>query len=137
MAYVDQTQQKDNDGQKITNDALLKTIKSTQFQFDATEAIKVLAAIAWATFVMVRFSRYSDDLAYYQFASMVLFGIAGAVMGRHKMNKLNGALLGFVFEPIGLVMAVYLKDRTRIPCPHCFESMKEAANFCPFCHKEV
>lgn len=68
----------------------------------------------------------------------ILLGLIPAFVARHKGDSfftywLFGALLWIVALPYTLFV---LKDKRR-RCPHCDETVRDAANVCPHCHRDV
>lgn len=65
----------------------------------------------------------------------ILFGIAGAVIGKEKDAGGSGFCLGILLGPIGLLIAIFMRGN-RIRCAFCHELMKPQATVCPHCQRE-
>lgn len=74
-------------------------------------------------------------------------GLIGAVLAAEKGRALAGFWLGFLFGPIGIVIALLLASRDATaeqrtpaglrPCPFCAEMIQPAAIKCRFCNADV
>lgn len=146
MTYIDQNQPAEPEHASTvttppstytSNQALYKAMKNNKPKTDYSDLIKIVVVGIVVIFYIRPIARLSSDLAIYEFVALLLFGITGAFMARHKKNSLNGFLLGVLMCPLGLIMAAYLDDRTRTPCKHCSELIKTGATVCPFCKTEL
>lgn len=146
MAYIDQDQPAEPESASTvtppastytSSQALYKAMKNKQPKKDYSDLIKIVVTGIAVIFYIRPIARLSSDLAIYEFVALLLFGITGAFMARHKENSLNGFLLGVLMCPLGLIMAAYLDDKTKTPCKHCAELIKTEAVICPFCNSSV
>lgn len=86
--------------------------------------------------------------------SAVLCGAFGFLIGRGVERPGMGALLGFLFGPLGLILILLfgLSDGSprrapsrrrvsagpvRVPCPMCKEMIIKGAAICPHCRSEL
>lgn len=73
----------------------------------------------------------------------IAFTIIGTAIGHNKGRAGEGALLGFVLGPIGILIALCLKsqkeleERNTKECPHCAERVAVAAKLCKHCGQAV
>lgn len=140
MAYVDPDQQSDIASQPAMpkqSKSLYASMKVTQPKTNYSNLIKIALTGIAVIFYIRPFAYISSTFAIYEMAVLFCFGITGACIARHKNNSLNGFLLGVLLCPFGLIIAVYLHDRTRTPCKHCSENIKTDAMICPFCKTEL
>lgn len=61
-----------------------------------------------------------------------IWTILGAAVGSRKERQNAGAALGFLFGPLGCLIALFLQD-AKIKCPHCAEPHRPEATVCPSC----
>lgn len=131
MAYIEPTPESNSiQSQRLA----LKTRKKKGFNL--SDPLKLILALLVVTCVAVPFLKISIFIAVCEVIFVVICGVTGGVMAKHKNNAFNGFVLGLAFGPIGLVMAAYLTDRTREPCTRCKELIKKNARVCPFCGVE-
>lgn len=141
MAYVDQDQQSEQASQPVTptsNKSLYAAMKSAKGKQPTTDysysnLIKIVLTCIAVVIYIRPIAQISSTFAIYEMLVLLCFGLTGACMARYKRNSINGFLLGVLLCPFGLIMAAYLKDRTRTPCNHCAENIKTDAMICPFC----
>jgi ferredoxin len=69
------------------------------------------------------------------FVQAVICAICGATIGSHKKAGFAGAVLGFLFGPIGVITAFACDERSR--CPACKVRIDDEATLCPSCHSAV
>ena len=70
------------------------------------------------------------------FAAAVVNGFAGMMLGNHKGAGGEGFVFGFLFGPIGLVMA-YAAKGNRGKCSACRMLIDPEARKCPFCQSKL
>lgn len=68
------------------------------------------------------------------FFSVILFGIAGFVIGKPKGISEGGAWLGALLGPIGLVIVAFMQGN-RKNCQYCNERISPTASVCPHCQR--
>ena len=73
------------------------------------------------------------------FVAFVICGVVGASLASEKGRGVAGFWLGFIFGPIGIVIALLLKPSTSglRPCPFCAELIQPVALKCRFCNAEL
>jgi hypothetical protein len=67
---------------------------------------------------------------------VIVFGVAGFVIGKPKGIAENGALLGALLGPIGLVITAFMGGN-RENCRFCNELISPAASVCPHCQRDL
>lgn len=142
MAYIDQENSKEHESDSTskpitTNQSLYKTMKNKQPKKDYSDLLKIVVTGVMVILYIRPIARISSELAIYEFVILILFGATGGFMARSKDNELNGFLLSVLFGPLGLIMSIYLDDRTRIACGFCAENIKKEAAICPFCKSDL
>ena len=66
----------------------------------------------------------------------LLCGIVGAMIGSGKGSGGTGFILGILFGPLGILIAIFMKgDRRR--CPSCHEYIDPTAKKCPKCQTDL
>ncbi|MHC4404159.1 MAG: GYF domain-containing protein [Planctomycetota bacterium] len=67
--------------------------------------------------------------------SIIICAALGAAIGRTKMARITGALLGLCFGPLGLLAAFGIDKRPL--CPQCYSRLNGMAKECPACHAQL
>jgi predicted Zn finger-like uncharacterized protein len=67
---------------------------------------------------------------------LVVFGVVGFLIGQSKGRADEGFALGLLLGPIGILIALFLKDKRR-RCPHCQEPIAPTASVCPHCQRQL
>ena len=69
-------------------------------------------------------------------------GLIGAALAKEKGREQEGLILGFLFGPIGIVIALLLPARTTgrrnagtTFCPYCATAIRVSDVECPSCHR--
>ena len=62
--------------------------------------------------------------------------IISTVIGARKGNPISGFIVGLIFGPLGILLALVSGDKNRVPCKYCAEKILRKASICPFCNKE-
>jgi hypothetical protein len=73
------------------------------------------------------------------FFVFIICGVIGAALASEKGRGAAGFWLGFVFGPIGILIALLLKPSVSglKPCPFCAELIQPAALKCRFCNADL
>jgi hypothetical protein len=72
----------------------------------------------------------------YFVTAWILCGIVGAMIGSSKGAAAEGFAAGFLFGPLGILIAYLLKgDRKK--CRYCAELVKKEAIVCPHCQRDL
>jgi hypothetical protein len=66
------------------------------------------------------------------FACVLIFGKCGQMIGRRKSFSDDGAILGGLLGPAGVLIA-WLAQGNRKECSSCFELIQRRAKACPYC----
>lgn len=69
------------------------------------------------------------------FVIATVCGLLGAVIGSRKNAPGFGFLLGFLFGPLGTLVACFVDGRP--DCPQCRESIQIGASICPHCRQSL
>lgn len=69
-------------------------------------------------------------------ALAALFAALGYFVGRTKGRPDEGAVLGLVLGPLGLLIILLVEDK-RPRCPHCREAIAPGAEICPHCQQRL
>lgn len=73
------------------------------------------------------------------FLSVMIFGIVGGIIGRHKGREVEGALWGIFLGPLGLIIILLLPEKEKAgqrQCPECLGKIPVAARRCQHCGVE-
>src|SRR5262245_22635080 len=62
-------------------------------------------------------------------------GFLGALIGARNSSPVTGALCGFLFGPLGVILAFAADGRAK--CPHCKSRVEKGAAICPGCRSPL
>ncbi len=87
----------------------------------------------------------SNSLLALTFVGLLVCGLVGALITSSKQGGCAGFLLGFLFGPIGILIAAVMANQSQIrqdtnlryPCPYCAELILRDAKVCRFCGRDV
>lgn len=129
MAYIGR------ENQARRANTAFKTKKNASIRNSPTYRLILMFIVILGVLGMTR--QYSAEFALYYLNSILMSGLIGGLIGRMKARSMDGFCLGLVLGPLGVIIALLLKDNTRKPCPFCKESIKKTAVLCPHCHQEL
>ena len=67
---------------------------------------------------------------------LVLFGGAGALLGRMRGHPIFGFFIGAVIGPLGLIIILFSRN-DRWKCPACRMPVERDASICPHCRSSL
>ena len=66
----------------------------------------------------------------------IICGVIAGIIGTRKGQRRSAFVIGFLFGPLGIVLALVRKGDRR-ECPHCRELVHQEARACPHCQRVV
>ncbi|KJG05889.1 hypothetical protein UB33_11015 [Photobacterium angustum] len=71
------------------------------------------------------------------FAIWIVSILVCTAIGSKKGNPVSGFIVGLILGPIGIVLAIFSGDKTRISCKYCAEKISKKAVVCPCCQRDL
>lgn len=67
----------------------------------------------------------------------IVCGMAGAALLSRNNSSGLGCVLGLLLGPIGVIIALVMRETGGRRCPHCREHVHQDATVCPHCQRDL